>query len=78
MKQRVRIRRVKEKTYKYYIYMWALKRKWKSVLAEMRKLSDELRRVYEEAREKNEMSAVRDLGHQAGDAPQQDRQHNAT
>lgn len=55
MKQRVRIRRVKEKTYKYYIYMWTLKRKWKSVLAEMRKFSAEMRKAYEEAREKDEV-----------------------
>lgn len=58
MKQRVRARMVKEKTYKYYIHMWALKRKWKSVLAEMRKLSDAMREAYEKARREREMSQV--------------------
>jgi hypothetical protein len=58
VKQRVRIRRVKENTYKYYIYMWALKRKWKSILAEMRKLSDAVREAYEKERREREMSQV--------------------
>lgn len=58
MKQRVRARMVKEKTYKYYIHMWALKRRWKSILGEMRKLSDAMREAYEKARREREMSEV--------------------
>ena len=58
MKQRVRVRMVKDKTYKYYIYMWALKRKWKSVLGEMRKLSEAMREAYAKARRENEVSQV--------------------
>ena len=53
MKQRVRARMVKEKTYKYYIYMWTLKRRWRSIKEEMRKLSDEMRKVYEISREEH-------------------------
>lgn len=53
MKQRARIRRIKENTYKYYIYMWTLKRRWRSIKEEMRKLSDEMRKVYENSREEH-------------------------
>ena len=60
MKQRARVRMVKDKTYKYYIYMWALKRKWKSVLGEMRKLRGAMIEAYAKAREEREVSEMRE------------------
>ena len=55
MKQRVRIRRIKEQTYPAYVYCARQRRRWAEVVVNMRRFSDAMREAYEKARKEREM-----------------------
>lgn len=50
MKQRTRIRRIKDRMYPGYIYAARQRRWWADINARMRSLSEAMREVYEKAR----------------------------
>ncbi len=72
MKQRTRIRRIKEQTYPAYIYRARQRRMWAVVRRAVRSLGAAIQEAYEKARREREMSEVPEgreepgLGKQAG------------
>lgn len=58
MKQRTRIRRIKEQTYPAYIYCARQRRRWAEVRQAMRSFAEAMREAYEKARREREMSQV--------------------
>ena len=58
MKQRVRIRRIKEQTYPAYIYCARQRRMWAVVRQAVRSLGAAIQEAYEKARREREMSQV--------------------
>ena len=58
MKQRVRIRRIKDQTYSHHIYFARQRRRWAEVVVNMRRFSDAMREAYAKARRENEVSQV--------------------
>jgi hypothetical protein len=50
MKQRTRIRRMKAHLYPWYIYAARQRRRWASVRADMKRISDAMREAYAKAR----------------------------
>jgi len=55
MKQRMRIRRIKDQTYSHHIYFARQRRRWAEVVVNMRRFSDAMREAYEKARKEREM-----------------------
>ena len=60
MKQRVRIRRIKDQTYPRHTYFARQRRRWAEVVVKMRRFSDAMREAYEKARKEREMPEMRE------------------